>query len=101
MTLTAPVLLSVISPVYLAGAMVEELVPRLVVALESISPHFEIILVDDRSPDDSWSRILEQADRDPRVRGLRLSRNFGQHCAITAGLDHCRGEWVVVLDCDL
>ena len=86
---------------YLAGEMVEELVQRLVVVLEAISPYFEIILVDDRSPDDSWVRILTQSAKDPRVQGLRLSRNFGQHYAITAGLDRCRGEWVVVLDCDL
>ena len=78
-----------------------ELVQRLVSALELISSNFEIILVDDRSPDSSWTRIQEQAARDPRVRGLRLSRNFGQHRAITAGLDLCRGEWVVVMDCDL
>ncbi|WP_317173507.1 glycosyltransferase family 2 protein [Hymenobacter montanus] len=90
-----------VSPVYLAEAMVAELVQRLVAALERISPHFEIILVDDRSPDGSWARIKEQMLRDPRVRGLRLSRNFGQHQAITAGLDQCRGEWIVVLDCDL
>jgi dolichol-phosphate mannosyltransferase len=98
---TAPVFLSVVSPVYWAEAMVAELVQRLVAALENISPHFEIILVDDRSPDDSWARIKEQTLREPRVRGLRLSRNFGQHQAITAGLDQCRGEWIVVLDCDL
>ena len=101
MTSTAPVLLSVVSPIYLAGEMVEELVQRLVIVLEAISPYFEIILVDDRSPDDSWMRILTQSAKDPRVQGLRLSRNFGQHYAITAGLDRCRGEWVVVLDCDL
>ena len=101
MSSAAPVLLSVVSPVYMGNAMVAELVQRLVVALELISSHFEIILVDDRSPDDSWCRIQEQAARDPRVHGLRLSRNFGQHCAITAGLDYCRGEWVLVLDCDL
>ncbi|HEX8657110.1 MAG TPA: glycosyltransferase family 2 protein [Hymenobacter sp.] len=90
-----------VSPVYWAEAMVAELVQRLVAALEGISPHFEIILVDDRSPDDSWTRIKEQMLREPRVRGLRLSRNFGQHRAITAGLDQCRGEWIIVLDCDL
>ena len=101
MPLTVPVLLSVVSPVYLADTIVDELVQRLIVTLETVSPRFEIILVDDRSPDDSWGRIQEQAARDPRVQGLRLSRNFGQHCAITAGLDRCRGEWVVVLDCDL
>jgi dolichol-phosphate mannosyltransferase len=49
--------------------MVAELVQRLVTALEGISPHFEIILVDDRSPDDSWARIKEQMLREPRVRG--------------------------------
>ncbi|WP_310391069.1 glycosyltransferase family 2 protein [Hymenobacter sp.] len=101
MTSTAPVLLSVVSPVYCGEAMVVELVQRLVAALETISPRFEIILVDDRSPDNSWGCIREAMARDPRVHGLRLSRNFGQHRAITAGLDRCRGEWVVVLDCDL
>nr|WP_262906156.1 glycosyltransferase family 2 protein [Hymenobacter terricola] len=94
-------MLSVVSPVYRADASVAELVQRLVTVLESITPHFEILLVDDRSPDDSWARIRELAASEPRVRGLRLSRNFGQHRAITAGLDACRGEWVVVMDCDL
>lgn len=97
----ASLLLSVVSPVYRADMLVAELVQRLVQVLEPLTPDFEIILVDDRSPDDSWSRIEAEMARDPRVRGLRLSRNFGQHQAITAGLDHCRGEWVVVLDCDL
>ena len=101
MTATLPVLLSVVSPVYGTETIVAELVQRIVAELETISPHFEIILVDDRSPDNSWRRIQEQAARDPRVRGLRLSRNFGQHRAITAGLDLCQGEWVVVMDCDL
>lgn len=98
---TTPILFSVVSPVYWAEGTVAELVQRLVAALELISPQFEIILVDDRSPDASWNRIQEQTTRDPRVRGLRLSRNFGQHRAITAGLDQCRGEWIIVMDCDL
>ena len=98
---TAPVLLSVVSPVYRADAVVAELVQRLVAALELISPSFEIILVDDRSPDDSWAIIQAQIVREPRVKGVRLSRNFGQHRAITAGLDRCQGEWIVVMDCDL
>ncbi|MCI1188913.1 glycosyltransferase family 2 protein [Hymenobacter sp. DH14] len=92
---------SVVSPVYQANATVEELVQRLHAALQLLSPAYEIILVDDRSTDDSWARIEALAGQDGRVRGLRLSRNFGQHRAITAGLDHCHGEWVVVLDCDL
>ena len=62
---------------------------------------FEIVLVDDGSPDDAWSMIRELTVRDSRVRALRLSRNFGQHSAITAGLAASRGRWVAVLDCDL
>ena len=93
--------LSIVSPVYRGGELVEELVRRLQANVGPITEEYEIILVDDRSPDDAWGRIRAQAARDPRVRGLRLSRNFGQHRAITAGLDRCRGEWVVVLDCDL
>jgi glycosyltransferase involved in cell wall biosynthesis len=81
--------------------MVDELVHRLKASIESITDNYEIILVDDRGPDNSWSHIVAQAALDSRVRGVRLSRNFGQHRAITAGLDHSRGEWVVVMDCDL
>ncbi|MGI4885357.1 MAG: glycosyltransferase family 2 protein [Janthinobacterium lividum] len=92
---------SFVSPVYQAEGLVAELVQRLVLAGEALGGSFEIVLVDDRSTDGSWARIQSLAVRDPRVRGLRLSRNFGQHRAITAGLEQCRGEWVVVLDCDL
>lgn len=81
--------------------MLPELVARLVHSLTPITPAFEILLVDDRSPDGSWAAIQAQAHLEPRVRGLRLSRNFGQHRAITAGLDASQGEWVVVMDCDL
>jgi glycosyltransferase involved in cell wall biosynthesis len=101
MNAVTPILFSVVSPVYRAETLVGELVQRLVTTLETLTPHFEIILVDDRSPDASWVRIQEQARQEPRVRGLRLSRNFGQHTAITAGLDQCQGEWIIVLDCDL
>jgi glycosyltransferase involved in cell wall biosynthesis len=81
--------------------MVDELVQRLKASIEPITSNYEIILVDDRGPDNSWSRITAQANLDSRVRGVRLSRNFGQHRAITAGLDYSSGEWVVVMDCDL
>jgi dolichol-phosphate mannosyltransferase len=62
---------------------------------------FELVLVDDRSADESWSVIQSLVSRDARVKGLRLSRNFGQHAAITAGLAHAEGRWAVVMDCDL
>jgi len=61
----------------------------------------ELILVDDGSPDRSWDRIAELANLYPEVRGLCLSRNFGQHYAIAAGIEHARGEIVAVMDCDL
>ena len=94
-------LFSIVSPVYRSEELVDELVRRIQASVSPLTEDYEIILVDDRSPDGAWVRIQAHAALDPRVQGLRLSRNFGQHCAITAGLDRCRGEWIVVLDCDL
>jgi polyisoprenyl-phosphate glycosyltransferase len=93
--------LTVVSPVYRAEAFLDELVDRLARTLEGLVPSYEIILVDDGSPDGSWEKICGLASRNPAVRGILLSRNFGQHCAITAGLDRAAGEWTVVMDCDL
>lgn len=92
---------SVVSPVYRAEACIGELCDRLKSTIGSITEDFEIILVDDRSPDNSWAAIQNESRKDFRVRGIRLSRNFGQHHAITAGLDMADGDWVVVMDCDL
>lgn len=92
---------SFISPVYQAEGLLAELVRRLLAVGEAMGGSFEIVLVDDRSTDGSWARIQALAAQDARVRGLRLSRNFGQHRAITAGLEQGLGEWIVVLDCDL
>lgn len=92
---------SIVIPVYRAETLMEPLVKRLNQALTNITKDFEIILVEDCSPDKSWESIVIQATRDKKVRGLKLSRNFGQHYAITAGLDAARGEWIVVMDCDL
>jgi dolichol-phosphate mannosyltransferase len=94
-------LLTIVSPVYRADEIVDELVRRIVTEAERITSRFEVLLVDDGSPDRAWERIAAACAADRRVRGLKLSRNFGQHSAITAGLDHARGEWVVVMDCDL
>ena len=93
--------LSIVSPVYKAEECLPELHRRMVAAAAQITPDFELVLVDDASPDRSWVILKELAARDPRVKALRLSRNFGQHYAISAGLDHALGEWVVVMDCDL
>ncbi len=93
--------ISVVTPVYKAEECIDELYRRLTASLEQIDPNFEIIMVEDCGGDGSWDRISEIASADKRVRGIQLSRNFGQHHAIAAGLDHSRGDWVVVMDCDL
>lgn len=93
--------ISVVIPVYRAESCLDELYRRLKAALETVTRDFEIILVEDCGGDGSWPLITELARRDARVKGIQFSRNFGQHCGITAGLDHCDGDWVVVMDCDL
>ena len=93
--------ISVVIPVYRAESCLDELYRRLRAALETVTTDFEIMLVEDCGADGSWSLIVELAKRDPRVRGIQFSRNFGQHYGITAGLDHCDGDWVVVMECDL
>jgi len=94
-------LLSVVSPVYGCAGCLEELVHRVRTAVAETGMALELILVDDGSPDRSWDRIAELANLYPEVRGLCLSRNFGQHYAIAAGIEHARGEIVAVMDCDL
>lgn len=93
--------ISVVCPVYGCNTCLPELYSRLTRILTKITEEFEILLVDDASPDGAWGTILELAKHDNRVKGISFSRNFGQHYAISAGLDHCKGEWIIVLDCDL
>jgi glycosyltransferase involved in cell wall biosynthesis len=93
--------LSVVSPVYKAEGIIYELVRRIRNSAEMITQDYEIILVEDGSPDNSWQEMLMESEKDQRVKSVKLSRNFGQHYAITAGLDLAKGEWVVVMDCDL
>jgi glycosyltransferase involved in cell wall biosynthesis len=94
--------ISVITPVYRSEESLVHLYERVTSALETeVSPNFELIMVNDHSPDSAWEKIKGLVDRDHRVRGIHLSRNFGQYYALTAGLDQARGEWVVIMDCDL
>jgi glycosyltransferase involved in cell wall biosynthesis len=94
-------LISVVSPVYKAKEIVPELVRRVVLAVSQITDDFEVILIEDGCPDNSWDLILTECQKDSRIKGVKLSRNFGQHYAITAGLEVSSGDWVVVMDCDL
>lgn len=93
--------LSVVIPEYKGATMIHELVRRIVTSVSTITEDYEIILVNDASPDDTWCEIEKVCAKDKRVKGLNLSRNFGQHYAITAGLAYAKGDWVVVMDCDL
>jgi len=93
--------ISVVVPVYGCSKNLKELYSRLNDTLSKISENFEIIIVNDGSMDNAWTIIKILAKEDKRVKGINLSRNFGQHYAITAGLDYVKGEYIVVLDCDL
>jgi len=94
-------LISIVSPEYRGEKMVSELVRRIKESVSTITDDFEIILVNDASPDNTWAEIEKECAIDQRVKGIDLSRNFGQHYAITAGLHYAKGEWIVVMDCDL
>lgn len=101
MTKTNSIKISVVSPVYRGEKMVSELVRRNAETLSGMGVDYEIILVNDASPDNSWEEIVKECKKNPKVKGLNLSRNFGQHYAITAGLKYASGDWMVVMDCDL
>ena len=99
--MTQNIKISIVSPVYRAEKMLHQLVERIVNSVTTIADDYEIILVNDASPDASWQVIEYECTQNRRVKGINLSRNFGQHYAITAGLSFAKGEWVVVMDCDL
>jgi dolichol-phosphate mannosyltransferase len=93
--------ISVVIPVYGCATCLEQLCQQLEANLNKLTDHYEIILVDDRSPDNAWDTIVSLQAGHPSVKGVRLSRNYGQHIAITAGLAAAGGDYAVVMDCDL
>jgi glycosyltransferase involved in cell wall biosynthesis len=93
--------ISVVIPVYGCRAALRELYERLTKSLTRITADYEIIMVNDNCPQNSWEIIEQICLEDRNVKGLELSRNFGQMPAILAGLDHSTGDWIVVMDCDL
>ena len=93
--------ISIVSPVYRAEKILDELVAEINSAMAVLGKTYEIVLVDDRSPDGGWPVMKRLSGQYPQVKSIRLSRNFGQHPAIMAGLSQAQGEWVVVMDCDL
>lgn len=96
-----PLTLTFVIPVYGSPESLEPLSRRIREVCVGMGVSYELILVDDRCPKNSWLSISRLAKDDPAIVGVRLSRNFGQHAAIQAGLSRVRGEWIVVMDCDL
>ena len=93
-------LISVVIPLYNEASHLRELLADLKTALQETGCRFEVILVDDGSPDDTWENIKEEAQVFPSLRAVRLSRNFGKELALCAGLERAHGDAVVVMDGD-
>lgn len=94
--------IGVVIPVFNCAECLGPLCDRLASMFRSIGmENYQVVLVDDRSTDASWASVRQLAASDEHIEAIRLSRNFGQHAAITAGLARACGEWVVVMDCDL
>jgi len=92
--------ISIVIPLYREGSHLSSLLSDLKAALEKTGCRFEIILVDDGSPDETWQTISDQAQIFPSLRAVRLSRNFGKELALCAGLERARGDAVIVMDGD-
>lgn len=99
--LAHPSSLTIVTTLYKSRSTIAEFVQRALAAAESSSSTVDMVVVDDGSPDDSVAIVRGIADSDPRVRLVQLSRNFGHHRAMLAGLEHARGERVFLIDCDL
>jgi dolichol-phosphate mannosyltransferase len=95
------VIISVVIPLLEEESLVEELINRVILNLKKITEDFEVLIIDDGSKDKTWLEVSKFCLRDNRIKGLKLSKNFGQHFAITAGIEHVSGDWCVVMDGDL
>ena len=93
--------LSIVIPVYNAEGCLAELHRRLTSVLVGLGVSYELVFVEDVGSDRSWEVLVELAKKDTAIKAFRLSRNFGQHAAITAGLTQAQGNYAVVMDCDL
>src|SRR5438477_1165848 len=96
---TAP-LISVVIPLYNEGSHLRELLADLKRPLQDVGCRFEVVLVDDGSFDDTWTKVKDEARIWPDLRAIRLSRNFGKELALCAGLERARGNIVIVMDGD-
>lgn len=92
--------ISIVMPVYREAAHIGEVLKDVHAALTQADVRFEIVLVEDGSPDDTWKALVEQSKIYPMMRAARLSRNFGKEHALCAGLEMARGDAVIVMDAD-
>ncbi len=93
--------LSIVTTLYRSRLTIEEFVQRAIAAAEAITDDIELVIVDDGSPDDSAAIVRKSVDADPRILLVELSRNFGHHRAMLAGLEQARGDLVFLIDSDL
>jgi glycosyltransferase involved in cell wall biosynthesis len=93
--------ISLVMPVFREGKHLHQALAAIQKEIDSTGEEYEMVVVDDGSPDDSWEVIVEESRREPRLRGVRLSRNFGKEAALCAGIDVARGDALVIMDADL
>jgi len=93
--------LSIVSSIYNTGDVLQEFVQETLEVVSGITADYEIVLVDDGSPDAAWVVLETMSAANSRIKAVKLTRNFGQHRALAAGLDVCSGDYVVVMDSDL
>ncbi len=92
---------SLVIPIFNEEKLIDELVSRTVMAIESFTRDYEVIFVDDGSRDKSLSKILQHREKNKRIKVLSLSKNFGHQAAYTAGLEHAKGDILAMMDGDL
>lgn len=92
---------SIILPTYRCSAFLEELSERLTLTLKKFTDDFEIVFVNDNSPENDWEIIVNLSEKHSHIKGLNFSKNFGQHYAITCGMEYSTGDYVIIMDADL
>lgn len=93
--------IGVVAPIFNEEQNIEEFTNRVIFILKNLGKEFRIIFIDDGSTDNSWEKISELCIKNSCIQGIKLSKNFGHHYAITAGLNHIEADWAVVMDTDL
>ena len=93
--------LSIVIPVYNDEDVLDELVRRLIPVAKSLTEDYEVIFIDDGSRDQSWKILIKLQKSNPKLKIIKLARNFGQSNSTAAGLDHASGDIIVIMDSDL